>query len=70
MRPDTRPPERLDPRLVAIYGRMSPDERLAAAFAATQLVRSRLEAHLGAREDWTPEQVQAEIARRFLHGSG
>ena len=70
MRSDVRPPERLDPQLVAVYREMSPDERLAAAFDATRLVRSRLEAHFGAREGWTPEQVQSEIARRFLRGSG
>ena len=70
MRPDGRPPELLDPRLVAVYREMSTEQRLAAAFDATSLVRSRLEPHLGAREGWTPEQVRAEIARRFLRGSG
>ena len=70
MKPDVRPPERLDPRLIAIYKEMSHDERLAAAFDATRLVRSRLEAHLGARAGWTPGQVRSEIARRFLRGSG
>ena len=70
MRTGSRRPERIDPRLVEVYRRMSPAERLAAAFDMTRLVRSRLEAHLGARDGWTPERVRSEIARRFLRGSG
>ena len=60
--------ERLDARMAAIYRSMSSEQRLAACFDATRLVRSRLEAHLSCREGWTPEQVQAEVARRFLLG--
>lgn len=69
MSSNIRAPERVDPRLVAIYQKMTPEERLAAAFDATRLVRSRLEAHLGANEGWTQEQIRSEVARRFLSAS-
>jgi len=69
MSSNIRAPERIDPRLVAIYREMTPDERLAAAFDATRFVRSRLEAHLGANEGWTQEQIRSEVARRFLRAS-
>jgi len=65
-----RAPERVDPRLVAIYREMSPAERLAAGFDATRLVRARLEAHLSVNDGWTPDQIRAEVARRFLRASG
>ena len=69
MSSNIREPERIDPRLVAIYREMTTDQRLAAGFDATRLVRSRLEAHLGANEGWTPEQIRSEVARRFLRAS-
>lgn len=62
--------EQLDPALVPIYQRMTVPERLRASFAATRLVRERIRAHLrGSKPDWTPAQVEAELARRMLHGS-
>lgn len=62
--------DRPDPQMVAIYRRMTPEQRLAAAFAHTRFVRERLEAHLSARPGSSPEQVRAEIARRFRRGAG
>lgn len=60
-----------DSALVQVYRRMTVTERLAAAFSATALVRARIEAHLrGTRPEWSEAEVQAEVARRWLHGRG
>jgi hypothetical protein len=68
---DARRIERLEPEIVAVLRRMWPAERLAAAFDCNRTMRLRLAGHLKTRHpDWGEEQIQAEIARRMLHGAG
>jgi len=60
-----------DPQLIEVYRKMTPQQRLAAAFSATEMVRSRLEAHVaGSNPAWSMEQVKREVARRLLVGGG
>jgi Arc/MetJ family transcription regulator len=63
--------EVVDDAVAEILRHKTPAERVAMALAANRLVRLRIEGHLRTiHPDWTDAQVQAEIARRVLLGSG
>jgi len=62
--------ELLDEATVAVLRGKTPAERLAIAFACNRTMRLRLAGHFKTRHpDWTPEQVQAEVARRMQGGA-
>lgn len=67
----TRQPvvEILDPRVVEIYRKMTPQQRLARAAAmwrsARVIVRGAVQCE---HPDWTEEQVLREVANRLSHG--
>ena len=67
---DPRRIERLDPAVIAMLRTKTPAERLAMGFASHDLVRLRLAGHFRTlHPEWTDEDVQDAIARRFLRGT-
>ena len=59
-----------DPHLVAALRAMTVEERLAIAARMWRGARDAIRCRLADEHpDWTPEQVQAETARRMLHGA-
>lgn len=63
--------ELLHPLVAEILRKKTPTERLAMAFESNRFVRARLKAHLrDEHPEWSDEQVDVEIARRMLRGSG
>ena len=68
---DPRRIELLEPMVAEILRRKTPAERLQMTLESNRFLRQRLEAHLRHQHaDWTDSQVQAEVARRVLHGAG
>ena len=62
--------EPLDPIMMEIMSRKTPEERLAIAFRLNRFARDRIGGDLQVQHpDWTEEEVQAEVARRMLRGS-
>jgi hypothetical protein len=56
-----------DRRLLEIYSRWTPAQRLQAAADQTRYMLDGLAAQLQSlHPDWTPEQVRCEVARRQL----
>ncbi|MGH7539764.1 MAG: hypothetical protein ACRELC_02075 [Gemmatimonadota bacterium] len=55
------------PLQVAAYRRLTPAERLAAAFEMTRFVRAHLRSQLRARHpEWSDSRLSEEVAARFL----
>lgn len=62
--------EIVDDTVAQILRRKTPAERIEMALAANRLVRLRIEGHLRTiHANWSPDQIQAEIARRMLLGA-
>lgn len=58
-----------DRRLLEIYSRWTPDQRLQAAADETRAMLLAVAAQLQAlHPDWSREQVEREVARRQLEG--
>lgn len=67
---DPRRLEKLDPIMMEVMRRKSPEERLAIAFRLNRFARERIALDLKVQHpDWTEEEVKAELARRMLRGS-
>ena len=67
---DLRRIERLDPTIIAMLKSKTPAERLAMAFASHRMVRQRLAGHFRTlHPEWTNDEIQEAIARRFLSGT-
>lgn len=61
--------DRLDSDMVPVYRNMSPEERVQAGLAATELIRDRLRAHLADEHpEWSEGEVESAVARRLLGG--
>jgi hypothetical protein len=59
-----------DPHLVAALRAMTTEQRLAIAARMWRGARDAIRCLLTAEHpDWTPDQIQAETARRMLHGA-
>ncbi len=59
--------EVVDDAMVPVLRAMTMAERLAVAFDCNETMRLRLAGHLMTQHpDWTPEQVNREVARRML----
>ncbi|HEX5726623.1 MAG TPA: hypothetical protein VFX98_14200 [Longimicrobiaceae bacterium] len=59
--------ELADDAQVAVYRRWTPAERLRAGAEQTRFVRGMLRSQLKSLyPDWLEDQVQREVARRFL----
>lgn len=70
MRIDAHHIELVDDRVAAALRSKTPAERLAMCFDAEKLVRLLMAAGIRYQHpDWDEEQVQWEVARRFLCGS-
>lgn len=68
---DPRTIELLDADMVRVLRALTPAQRLAAAFDCQRTARLVIAGHLrDAHPDWDENQVQAEIARRMLGGTG
>lgn len=60
--------ETTDPRQIEIFRCMSPQQRWEAARRLYWTVRRHKAAFIQTQHpDWSPEQVQAEVRRIFLH---
>ena len=63
--------ERLDPAVVEILREKTSAERVAMVFDAERMMRQLLRASIGtSHPDWDQQQVEREIARRWLRGTG
>ena len=63
--------EVVDDAVAAILRTKTPAERVALAIAAGDTARAMLTAQIRARHaDWTDEQIQREVARRWARESG
>jgi len=61
----------IHPRVAAALQEKSGMERLQLAHEAWELARDRLTAFLASRHpEWSPTEVQAEVAKRLLRDSG
>jgi hypothetical protein len=59
--------DRLDPRMVPVYRRMSSGQRVQAGLAATEMIRDRLRAHLrGLHPEWDEPRLERAVAERLL----
>jgi len=62
--------EVVDDQVAAALKRKTPAERLAMVFEANRTMRALIAGHLhSTHPEWDEDQVQAEVARRMLHGS-
>jgi hypothetical protein len=62
------PDERLGPEQLAILRRLTPEQRWRAAHRLYWTLRRHSAAFLRAQHpEWSGEQVEAEVRRRFLH---
>lgn len=60
-----------DPLQVEFFKRMSPAERVAAAFGMARFARRFIRANIrGLYPEWTPDQVDTAVAERFLGHAG
>jgi hypothetical protein len=69
----TTPPrvEVVDGESATIWASKTGAERLAIAAGMFRSARRMMESHLRAEHPpWSPEQIDAEIRRRFGHGTG
>jgi hypothetical protein len=67
---DPRRLEPLDPVIMEIIRRKSPEERLRIAFQLNRFARQRIALDLHVQHpDWTDEQVRSELVRRMLGGA-
>lgn len=59
--------ELLDPAVIRALRRMTPEQRVESALKHSVFLRRQSRAFLESlHPDWTEEQVNAELARRFL----
>lgn len=59
------------PMQVAAYRRMTPAQRLAAAFDCARFVQARLRAHFtSAHPEWSDAEIRRAVARRILGDAG
>ena len=62
------PDEQTSPKQIEILRRMTPSQRWQAARRLYWTVRRHKSAFLQSQHsDWSPEQVEAEVRRIFLH---
>lgn len=62
--------EVVDDEMAAVLRAKKPHERIAMMGECNETMRALIAAHLRERHpDWSPEQVQAEVARRMLGDS-
>lgn len=62
--------EILDPILVEILRRQTPEERLAQAFRLWEMARMTIRASIRQQHpDWDEQEVLREAARRLSHGA-
>lgn len=63
--------DRPDPQMMEVYRAMTPERRVAAGLAATDLIRQRLFADLAERHpDLSEGELWRAVARRLLDGRG
>ena len=63
---DPRRIEVIDDRTAAAYKRMTPSQRVEAAFRMNAFAREVIEANVRrAHPSWTADAVRAEVRRRF-----
>lgn len=68
--PDPKRIEVIDPEVAAILRTKTPAERIAMIFAANRTMRLVIEGRLRTdHPDWSDEEIQAGVARRFLRGT-
>jgi hypothetical protein len=71
MEVDPRRIEVMDDAMVPVLRRLSPAQKLAQAHAMWRYARQRVEAAVRWQHpQWDERQVQREVARRMLDGSG
>ena len=59
--------ELLDPAIIKALRKMTPEQRIESGLKHSVFLRRQARAFLeGLHPDWTAEQVNAELARRFL----
>lgn len=64
---DHRRIELLEPAMVEVYRNKTPEERVAMVFEAEETLRAMFHAYFQWKHpDWSEEQIQREIARRWL----
>ncbi|HUT61772.1 MAG TPA: hypothetical protein VNA25_28370 [Phycisphaerae bacterium] len=69
--PDRSRIEVIDDAMVEVLRRKTPAERVQMALDANRLMRLRIAGHLQTiHPDWSESQIQGEVARRMLGGSG
>jgi hypothetical protein len=69
--PDPRRIEVVDPVMARILRSKTTEQRIAMVFACNRTMRSILHGALETQHpDWTEAQIQREIARRMLGGTG
>jgi hypothetical protein len=67
---DPRRLEPLDPVMMEIMRRKTPEERLRIAFQLNRFARQRITLDLHVQHpEWTDEQVRSELVRRMLGGA-
>ena len=70
MRLDPGQIEVVDPVVAEILSRKTPAERLSIAFGLWESARVMLRSRLGElHPEWTPDQLDREVARRLSHGA-
>ena len=63
--------EMVEPEMARLLSAMSGPQRLEIACSMFRAARDMLRSELGARHrEWSPEQLDAEVARRLALGSG
>ncbi|HZL88983.1 MAG TPA: hypothetical protein VFB96_11460 [Pirellulaceae bacterium] len=63
--------EMIDDQMAAVLRAKTPFERLAMAESMRRMARGLIRDKLRFdHPDWSPEQVDREVARRMLHGAG
>ena len=71
MTPETERIDALDPLVARALRRMSGMERLRLGHETWELTRDRLAVYLAYRHpEWSPEEVQRQVARRLLGDAG
>jgi len=62
--------EVIDDRVAAVLRNKTPAERLGIAFNMWISARRMLLSHIKhSRPDWSEQEVEREVSRRFLHGA-